>query len=98
MGLGSVAWVIGAEMFEQRARPKASYLAGVVTYICTFATLLAFQPLEDIMHAYVFLIFAAIVLCSLIFISTSMPETKNRSFMEIAREMSHRKKSYVAPT
>ena len=96
-GIGPIGWILGAELFEQRARPMAGYAAGIINYSSTFLVLMAFEPLDDTIRQYVYLFFAGFVLGGLIFTIVLDPETKKRTFREIARQMAHRRVSYVAP-
>jgi len=94
-GIGAVSWVLGAELFEQRARSRAGLLAGIAYCIMFFIVILSFAPLYEIIHQYVFLIFVGFLLCFNVYTFCSVPETKNKTFSEISNNLARSRVSFV---
>ena len=93
-GIGAISWVLGAELFEQRARPRASLMGGVAYCVMFLIVVFAFEPLNKLINQFVFLIFAGLLLGFALFTFFFIPETKNKTFGEIARSMSSRRTSF----
>jgi len=91
IGIGPLSWVIVAELFEQRARPHAGLAAGLAYSVTFFVVLLAFAPIIEHIHQFVFVFIAAFVVIFLIFTVFMVPETKNKTFTEIALQMASRR-------
>jgi len=95
VGLGPISFILGAELFQQRARPLAGMVAGVVNSLSFFVLILVYHPIQELIHEYVFLIFVALLIAFVVFTVLVVPETKNRRFSEIALKMASRRVSYV---
>ena len=93
-GIGAISWVLGAELFEQRARPRAGLVGGVAYCVMFLIVIFAFEPLNNTINEYVFLIFAGLLLFFVAFTFFAVPETKHKTFAEIARSMSSRRTSF----
>lgn len=98
IGIGPISWVIGAELFEQNARQLAGSVASIVIYVTSFIVLLIFEPLNDLIDQFVFVIFLTFSIGFLVFIIIVVPETKNKTFREITATMSSRRMSFIAPS
>ncbi|XP_073966831.1 solute carrier family 2, facilitated glucose transporter member 1-like [Choristoneura fumiferana] len=83
VGPGSIPWFLVTELFNQSSRPAAASVAVTVNWAANFIVGLSFLPLQLILKANVFIIFAAFQLLFIIFISRKVPETKNKTVEEI---------------
>ncbi|XP_021487663.1 solute carrier family 2, facilitated glucose transporter member 2 [Meriones unguiculatus] len=95
IGPGPIPWFMVAEFFSQGPRPTALALAAFSNWFCNFIIALCFQYIADFCGPYVFFLFAGVVLAFTLFTFFKVPETKGKSFEEIAAEF--RKKSGSAP-
>ncbi|XP_074839186.1 solute carrier family 2, facilitated glucose transporter member 4 [Carettochelys insculpta] len=84
VGPGPIPWFIVAELFSQGPRPAAIAVAGACNWTCNFIVGMAFQSLADVCGPYVFLIFAALLLAFFLFTYFKVPETRGRTFDQIA--------------
>ncbi|XP_012871618.1 PREDICTED: solute carrier family 2, facilitated glucose transporter member 2 isoform X1 [Dipodomys ordii] len=91
IGPGPIPWFMVAEFFSQGPRPTALALAAFSNWACNFVVALCFQYIADFCGSYVFFLFAGVVLVFTLFTFFKVPETKGKSFEEIAAEF--RKKS-----
>uniref|UniRef100_U3IR90 Solute carrier family 2, facilitated glucose transporter member 5 n=1 Tax=Anas platyrhynchos platyrhynchos TaxID=8840 RepID=U3IR90_ANAPP len=89
---GPIPFVMITEMFLQSSRPAAFMVGGSVHWLCNFAVGLLFLYMEAGLGAYCFLIFCAICLVTMVYIFFVVPETKNKTFMEINKIMAKRNK------
>ncbi|KAM3594217.1 uncharacterized protein V6R79_004315 [Siganus canaliculatus] len=84
IGPGPIPWFIVAELFSQGPRPAAIALAGCCNWTCNFIIGMTFPYIENVLGPYVFVLFAALLLCFTVFTYLRVPETKGKSFEEIA--------------
>uniref|UniRef100_A0A8C0H3B3 Solute carrier family 2, facilitated glucose transporter member 4 n=1 Tax=Chelonoidis abingdonii TaxID=106734 RepID=A0A8C0H3B3_CHEAB len=84
IGPGPIPWFIVAELFSQGPRPAAMAVAGGCNWTCNFIIGMAFQSMADACGPYVFLIFAALLLGFFLFTYFKVPETRGRTFDQIA--------------
>ncbi|XP_043925991.1 solute carrier family 2, facilitated glucose transporter member 2 [Protopterus annectens] len=91
IGLGPIPWFIVAELFSQGARPAAMALAGFCNWTCNFIVGMCFQYVAELCGPYVFIIFAVLLLGFTIFTYFKVPETKGKTFEEIAAEFKRKK-------
>ncbi|NXF56685.1 GTR5 protein, partial [Ciccaba nigrolineata] len=92
IGASPVPFVMITEMFLQASRPAAFMVGGAVHWLCNFTVGLVFLYMEAGLGPYSFLIFCAICVATLVYIFFIVPETKNKTFMEINRIMGRRNK------
>nr|XP_009669774.1 PREDICTED: solute carrier family 2, facilitated glucose transporter member 5 [Struthio camelus australis] len=92
IGASPIPFVLITEMFLQSSRPAAFMVGGSVHWLCNFTVGLVFLYMEAGLEAYSFLIFCAICLATMIYVFIIVPETKNKTFMEINRIMAKRNK------
>jgi len=85
-GPGSIPWFFVTELFAQSGRPTATSIAVTVNWSANFLVGLAFVPLQNLMGAYVFIIFMVIQLCFIIYVYFCVPETKNRTIEDITAQ------------
>ncbi|XP_057189514.1 solute carrier family 2, facilitated glucose transporter member 2 [Triplophysa rosa] len=97
IGPGPIPWFIVAELFSQGPRPAAIALAGCCNWTSNFIIGMFFPYLEGICGSYVFVIFTVLLFGFTVFIYLCVPETKGKTFEEIAavfqrkRDTSHSK-------
>nr|XP_057911796.1 solute carrier family 2, facilitated glucose transporter member 1 [Doryrhamphus excisus] len=84
IGPGPIPWFIVAELFSQGPRPSAIAVAGFSNWTANFIVGMGFQYIEAACGAYVFVIFIILLLLFFIFTYFKVPETKGRTFDEIA--------------
>ncbi|XP_036423148.1 solute carrier family 2, facilitated glucose transporter member 3a [Colossoma macropomum] len=86
MGPGPIPWFIVAELFSQGPRPAAMAIAGFSNWTANFLVGISFPKLEEICGPYVFIIFMIFLILFFVFTFFRVPETKGRTFEDIARE------------
>lgn len=84
IGPGPIPWFIVAELFSQGPRPAAMAVAGFANWTCNFIIGMSFPSIADACGPYVFLIFAIFLLVFLGFTYFKVPETRGRTFDQIA--------------
>uniref|UniRef100_A0AAY4E180 Solute carrier family 2, facilitated glucose transporter member 5 n=1 Tax=Denticeps clupeoides TaxID=299321 RepID=A0AAY4E180_9TELE len=95
IGPSPIPYVITTEMFRQSSRPAAFMVAGSVHWLSNFTVGLVFPFLEKGLGAYCFIVFAFICLATLIYIWVVIPETKNKTFLEVSQLFSKRNKTEI---
>lgn len=88
VGLGPIPMMIGAELFRQGPRPKAMAAVSVVNWVGTFTIAMAFESIQAAAGDYTFIIFIILLSAFLVFTYFFVPETKNKTFEEIAHQFS----------
>ncbi|XP_066462315.1 solute carrier family 2, facilitated glucose transporter member 1 isoform X1 [Eleutherodactylus coqui] len=86
VGPGPIPWFIVAELFSQGPRPAAIAVAGLSNWTSNFIVGMGFQYVEKLCGAYVFVIFTILLIIFFIFTFFKVPETKGRTFDEIASD------------
>ncbi|XP_034540196.1 solute carrier family 2, facilitated glucose transporter member 1 [Notolabrus celidotus] len=84
IGPGPIPWFIVAELFSQGPRPSAIAVAGFSNWTANFIVGMGFPYIEELCGAYVFIIFTVLLLTFFIFTYFKVPETKGRTFDDIA--------------
>lgn len=84
VGPGPIPWFFVAELFSQGPRPAAMAVAGCSNWTANFIIGMSFQYVANLCGPYVFLIFAALLLFFLIFTFFRVPETRGKTFDQIA--------------
>lgn len=84
MGPGPIPWFIVAELFAQGPRPAAIAVAGCSNWTANFLVGLLFPQLLKLCGPYVFIIFLILLIFFFIFTYFRVPETKGRTFEDIA--------------
>lgn len=88
VGLGPIPWMVGSELFRQDARSKAMSFCGIINLLATFIIALGFEPVQEVLTQYTFIIFIGCLICGFFFVLYFVPETKNRTFQDVAEELS----------
>lgn len=97
IGPGPIPWFMVAEFFSQGPRPAALAMAAFSNWTCNFIIALCFQYIADFCGPYVFFLFAGVVLVFTLFTFFKVPETKGKSFEEIAAEFQKKSGSAQSP-
>lgn len=84
IGPGPIPWFIVAELFSQGPRPSAMAVAGFCNWMANFIVGMGFPYVEVVCGPYVFIIFTLLLIFFFIFTYFKVPETKGRTFDEIA--------------
>lgn len=86
LGPGGVTNILITELFTQPARPAAYMIGGSVNWLSFFFIGMVFPFIVNGLQQYCFLVF--LVVCCLVatFIFFVVPETKNKTFLEIQSE------------
>uniref|UniRef100_A0A8C5DJP3 Solute carrier family 2, facilitated glucose transporter member 5 n=1 Tax=Gouania willdenowi TaxID=441366 RepID=A0A8C5DJP3_GOUWI len=89
LGPGPISWFIAAELFDQPSRPIAMAFTSMLNWGGKFV--LAVFPFclphkQKILGAYVYLLFMMVALLAFILTWIRLPETKGRTFDDIAEE------------
>ncbi|XP_077576755.1 solute carrier family 2, facilitated glucose transporter member 1 [Stigmatopora nigra] len=85
LGPGPIPWFIVAELFSQGPRPAAMAVSGFSNWTANFVVGLSFPKLEELCGPYVFIIFMLLLIIFFIFTFLRVPETKGRTFDDIAQ-------------
>ncbi|XP_068461286.1 solute carrier family 2, facilitated glucose transporter member 11b [Clinocottus analis] len=86
LGPGGVTNILTTELFTQTARPAAYMIAGSLNWLSFFFIGLVFPFIVLGLQQYCFLVFLAICSLTAIYIFFVIPETKNKTFIEIQNE------------
>uniref|UniRef100_A0A667W9Y1 Solute carrier family 2, facilitated glucose transporter member 5 n=2 Tax=Myripristis murdjan TaxID=586833 RepID=A0A667W9Y1_9TELE len=92
IGPSPIPYVVTTEMFRQSSRPAAFMVAGSVHWLSNFTVGLVFPFLESGLGPYSFIIFSLVCLVTLVYIWLIVPETKNKTFLEISQMFAKRNK------
>ncbi|XP_034021498.1 solute carrier family 2, facilitated glucose transporter member 9-like [Thalassophryne amazonica] len=96
IGPAGVPFLITAELFKQSHRPAAYIVGGSLNWLSNFTVGFVFPFLQMSAGAYCYLVFATICLSAALYVYTIIPETKNKTFMEISQMFA--KKESIAET
>ncbi|XP_028326556.1 solute carrier family 2, facilitated glucose transporter member 1 [Gouania willdenowi] len=97
MGPGPIPWFIVAELFSQGPRPAAMAVSGCSNWTANFLVGIGFPKLAEICGPYVFLIFVVLLILFFIFTYLRVPETKGRTFDDIAQGFAAKSSSSPVP-
>ncbi|XP_024861836.1 solute carrier family 2 member 15b isoform X2 [Kryptolebias marmoratus] len=85
VGPAGVPFLITAELFKQSHRSAAYTVAGCLNWLSNFAIGFGFPFLEEATGPYCYLIFCAICWGVAVYAFFIIPETKNKTFLEISQ-------------
>ncbi|XP_041855702.1 solute carrier family 2, facilitated glucose transporter member 11-like [Melanotaenia boesemani] len=97
LGPGGVTNILTTELFTQTARPAAFMIAGSVNWLSFFFIGLVFPFIVIGLEHYCFLVFFVVCSTVAIYILLVVPETKNKSFVEIQNEFQSSKRKASIP-
>uniref|UniRef100_A0A6Q2YBM1 Major facilitator superfamily (MFS) profile domain-containing protein n=1 Tax=Esox lucius TaxID=8010 RepID=A0A6Q2YBM1_ESOLU len=84
-GPGGIPFVLTGELFEQSYRPAAFMIAGVVNWLSNFAVGLVFPFMQEALQTNAFLVFMVVCVLGAVYLHFILPETKNRTFLDISQ-------------
>ncbi|NXC66346.1 GTR9 protein, partial [Anhinga anhinga] len=84
MGPAGIPFLMTAELFTQSHRPAAYIMGGSLNWLCNFTVGFIFPFLQRSAGAFCYLVFCAICLLVALYVYLVIPETKNKTFMEIS--------------
>ncbi|NXS74229.1 GTR9 protein, partial [Pandion haliaetus] len=84
MGPAGVPFLMTAELFTQSHRPAAYIVGGSLNWLCNFTVGFVFPFLQILAGAFCYLVFCGICLLVALYVYLVVPETKNKTFMEIS--------------
>ncbi|XP_078083063.1 solute carrier family 2, facilitated glucose transporter member 11b isoform X4 [Mustelus asterias] len=94
LGPGGVTNSVTGELFTQSLRPAAYMVSSSMNWISFFFVSLMFPLIVEGLQQFCFLIFLAECLLVTVFLYIILPETKNKSFLEIEKEFRARNFKY----
>ncbi|XP_054652455.1 solute carrier family 2, facilitated glucose transporter member 1 [Dunckerocampus dactyliophorus] len=86
LGPGPISWFIAGELFDQRGRPIALAFSSMLNWGGKFVLALLFPPVLSVIGGYTYLLFMAVAIIGFAVTWFQVPETKGRTFDEIAEE------------
>ncbi|NXV58988.1 GTR9 protein, partial [Molothrus ater] len=84
MGPAGVPFLMTAELFMQSHRPAAYIVGGSLNWLCNFTIGFIFPFLQMSAGAFCYLVFCGVCLLVALYVYLVIPETKNKTFMEIS--------------
>ena len=90
IGLGTIPWLIGSEIFPDKCRATAMGFAAGINWTCQIMIAVGFPPLQEAIEGLCFVPFAAVLTVTLIFCAAFIPETRAKSQAAIAAEFAER--------
>ncbi|KAM4615380.1 solute carrier family 2 member 15a [Polymixia lowei] len=85
IGPAGVPFLVTAELFKQSHRPAAYTVGGALNWMSNFAVGFVFPFLQMSAGSYCYLVFSSVCLSVAVFVFFVIPETKNKTFVEISR-------------
>lgn len=96
VGCGPIPAMIVAELFRQGPRPSAMTIAQVTNWVCNLILVFCFSFVNNAIGHFTFLIFTGVIILCGLFIFFFVPETRNRTFDEIARDLARGRRRTAA--
>ncbi|XP_053928232.1 solute carrier family 2, facilitated glucose transporter member 9 isoform X2 [Cuculus canorus] len=84
IGPAGVPFLMTAELFTQSHRPAAYIVGGSLNWLCNFTVGFIFPFLQMSAGAFCYLVFCGVCLLVALYVYIIIPETKNKTFMEIS--------------
>ena len=89
IGVGALPGLLANELLPMHVRGAGTGMAGTLNWIFAFLTVRSFEPMEAAVgHAAVFRMYAACCFGFALYVHIVVPETKGRSFRDIAAALS----------
>ncbi|KAK2535976.1 solute carrier family 2, facilitated glucose transporter member 5 isoform X2 [Columba livia] len=98
MGPAGVPFLMTAELFTQSHRPAAYIVGGSLNWLCNFTIGFVFPFLQMSAGAFCNLIFCGICFLVALYVYLIVPETKNKTFMEISHIFATRRSFFSIPS
>jgi len=87
IGLGPVPWLLPAELFSMDKCALGTSLAASSNWLANFAAGQVFLPMATALEGNCFMPFALVLMCFLIYVHASVPETRGKTLDQIIDEM-----------
>ncbi len=87
VGLGSIPWLIGAEIFPEKIRSKAIAASSAINWCCNFIVGLCFPWFNRVLGDYCFVPFGVFLCGSFVIQYFTVPETQGKSLEQIQQEI-----------
>ncbi|KAK4821516.1 hypothetical protein QYF61_021919 [Mycteria americana] len=97
MGPAGVPFLMTAELFTQSHRPAAYVVGGSLNWLCNFTIGFVFPFLQMSAGAFCYLVFCGVCLLVALYVYLVVPETKNKTFMEISHIFATRRSFFSIP-
>ncbi|XP_058698033.1 solute carrier family 2, facilitated glucose transporter member 9-like [Poecile atricapillus] len=97
MGPAGVPFLMTAELFMQSHRPAAYIVGGSLNWLCNFTIGFIFPFLQMSAGAFCYLVFCGVCLMVALYVYLVIPETKNKTFMEISHIFATRRSVLSVP-
>uniref|UniRef100_K7FFC2 Major facilitator superfamily (MFS) profile domain-containing protein n=1 Tax=Pelodiscus sinensis TaxID=13735 RepID=K7FFC2_PELSI len=97
MGPAGVPFLMTAELFKQSHRPAAYIVGGSLNWLSNFTVGFVFPFLQMSAGAFCYLVFCGVCLLVALYIYVVIPETKNKTFMEISQIFAARRAFLATP-
>ncbi|KAM8806116.1 solute carrier family 2, facilitated glucose transporter member 9-like [Eudromia elegans] len=91
LGPAGVPFLVTAELFTQSHRPAAFVVAGTLNWLSNFTVGLVFPFLQASAGPFCYLLFCGVCLLVALYVYVVIPETRDRSFVEIRRSFAPRR-------
>ncbi|XP_065699555.1 solute carrier family 2, facilitated glucose transporter member 5-like [Patagioenas fasciata] len=98
MGPAGIPFLMTAELFVQSHRPAAYIVGGSLNWLCNFTIGFIFPFLQMSAGAFCNLIFCGICFLVALYVYLIVPETKNKTFMEISHIFATRRSFLSNPS
>jgi len=93
VGLGPIPFIIVGEIFTQEPRAAAMALATSCNWACNLMVTMLYPTMTEQLKAFANLPFVAFLFITLTFFFLRVPETKGKSYEELAEELSPKKQT-----
>lgn len=88
VSFGPISWLMVSEIFPLRTRGRALSVTTLINFGSNAVVALAFAPLQDLVgETFTFVIFGVISVIALVFVVTTVPETKGLTLEEIEAKL-----------
>uniref|UniRef100_A0A8C0K3C0 Major facilitator superfamily (MFS) profile domain-containing protein n=1 Tax=Canis lupus dingo TaxID=286419 RepID=A0A8C0K3C0_CANLU len=93
IGPAGVTGILATELFDQKSRPAAYMVCGVLMWILLFLVGLGFPFIMEGLSHFFYVPFLGVCVCGAIYTAFFLPETKGKSFLEISEELDRLKEA-----
>ncbi|XP_047617841.1 solute carrier family 2, facilitated glucose transporter member 11 isoform X7 [Phacochoerus africanus] len=87
IGPAGVTGILATELFDQTTRPAAYMVCGVLMWTMLFVVGLGFPFIMEGLSHFLYVPFICVCVCGAVYTGLFLPETKGKTFLEIAEEL-----------
>ncbi|XP_039098788.1 solute carrier family 2, facilitated glucose transporter member 11 [Hyaena hyaena] len=87
IGPAGVTGILATELFDQKARPAAYMVCGVLMWAMLFLVGLGFPFIVEGLSHFLYVPFLCVCVCAAVCTGFLLPETKGKTFLEISEEL-----------